>query len=196
MTLGVLELLRLLCPSLWVRTSTRRLTALPGSVLLASNSDSTDATSCEPFWNTYECFESHFEWNFEIHFLIFWNIVWKQISLSSLTLGLLCELSDCPGGSVPFLCQSFEPASLSFLLPLLSPSLLCPFLPSFLPFNSFIEICFIYYTVHTFTVYKTMIFSILTYMWNHHQSILELFISKKKSVSLAITHLLPSLIQP
>lgn len=150
MTLGVLELLRLLCPSLCVRTSTRRLTALPGSVLLASNSDSIDATSCEPFWNTYECFESHFEWIFEIHVLIFWNIVWKQISLSSLTLGLLCELSDCAGGSVLFLSEFW--ARFPFFLSS-SPFSLTPLpFPSFLPFNSFIEIYFVYYAVHTFTV--------------------------------------------
>lgn len=131
MTLGVLELLRLLCPSLCVRTSTRRLTALPGSVLLASNSDSIDATSCEPFWNTYECFESHFEWIFEIHVLIFWNIVWKQISLSSLTLGLLCELSDCAGGSVLFLSVLSPLSFLSFFLSFLPHSFALSFLPSF-----------------------------------------------------------------
>lgn len=132
MTLGVLELLQPPCHSLCMRTSTRRLAALAGSVLLASNSDSTDATSCEPFWNTYECFESVFEWIFEMHFLIFWNIVCKQISLSSLTFGLLCDLSDCTGGSLLFLGQSLEPPVLSFFLPLfLSPSFLCLFLPSF-----------------------------------------------------------------
>ena len=119
-------------PSLCMRTSTCRLAALAGSVLLASNSDSTDATSCEPFWNTYECFESVFEWIFEIHFLIFWNIVWKQLSLSSLTFGLLCDLSDCTGDSglsgsefgAP--CPFFPSPSLSLS------SVLCLFLPSFL----------------------------------------------------------------
>ena len=196
MTLGVLEFLRLLCPSLCVRTSTRRLTTLPGSVLLASNSDSIDATSCEPFLK---------------YIWMFWKSFWMKLWNSLFNILKHClkadqsQLSDLESSlwtnwlrwRLHALSVSEFWACFPFFLSS-SPSLsLTPLpFPSFLPFNSFIEIYFIYYTVHTSTVHKTMIFSILTYMWNHHQSILELFISKKKSVPLAITHLLPSLIRP
>ena len=165
-------------PSLCMRTSTCRLAALAGSVLLASNSDSTDATSCEPFWNTYECFESVFEWIFEIHFLIFLKHCLKaaQSQLSDLWSSLWPEWLHWR--LWPLWVRVWSP--LSFLSFSLSFSLLSPLpFPSFLPFNSFVEIYFIHYTAHTFAVYKTMVFSVLKYMWNHHQSILELFISRR-----------------
>ena len=150
MTLGVLELLQLLCSSLCVRTSTRRLTALPGSVLLASNSDSIDATSCEPFWNTYECFESHFEWIFEIHVLIFWNILkadqsqlsdlgsslwtkWLRWRLHALSLRVLSPLSF-----------------LSFFLSFLPHSFALSFLPSFQ--QLYWDILHILYSSHIYSV--------------------------------------------